>query len=572
MTSTTTKAAEAATENFADLLAESFGEGTNIEGSVVRGFVIGMDSEAVIIDVGLKSEGRVPLKELAAPGQAPQVAIGDEIEVYVERMEDRNGQAVLSREKARREEAWGVLETSFEKQERVTGVIFGKVKGGFTVDLSGATAFLPGSQVDIRPVRDLGPLMGTPQPFQILKIDRRRGNIVVSRRAVLEESRAEARSELVSNLQEGQVLQGVVKNITDYGAFVDLGGVDGLLHVTDIAWQRISHPSEALQIGETVEVQVIRFNAETQRISLGMKQLMSDPWENVEGKFPIGAKMEGRVTNITDYGAFVELEAGVEGLVHVSEMDWTNKNVHPSKIVSLGDEVEVMVLDIDEERRRISLGIKQCKVNPWEAFSATHAKGEKVSGPIKSITDFGVFIGLDGGIDGLIHLSDLSWSEPGEVAVRNFKKGEDLEAVILAVDPERERISLGVKQLEEDPMGGFLSGTEKGAVVKGTVTEVEAKQATVDLGDGVLAVLKASELSRDRVEDARNVLNVGDEVEAKIANVDRKTRQISLSVRAMEEAEEKEALRNLNEASADEGEVGPTTIGELIKAQMEGRE
>ena len=417
LTSENTSAADAATENFADLLAESFGENTNIEGSVVRGFVIGMEGDAVIIDVGLKSEGRVPLKELTTPGQEPDVNIGDEIEVYVERMEDKNGQAMLSREKARREEAWGVLEASFEKQERVTGVIFGKVKGGFTVDLSGATAFLPGSQVDIRPVRDLGPLMGTPQPFQILKIDRRRGNIVVSRRAVLEESRAEARSELVSNLQEGQVLQGVVKNITDYGAFVDLGGVDGLLHVTDIAWQRISHPSEALQIGETVEVQVIRFNPETQRISLGMKQLQSDPWESVEGKFPIGSKLEGRVTNITDYGAFVELEAGVEGLVHVSEMSWTKKNVHPGKIVSTSQQVEVMVLDVDLSKRRISLGLKQCSGNPWEEYSAANPAGTEIEGEIRNITEFGLFVGLTEEIDGLVHLSDISWEATGEAAL-----------------------------------------------------------------------------------------------------------------------------------------------------------
>ena len=452
------------------------------------------------------------------------------------------------------------------------GIINGKVKGGFTVELAGIRAFLPGSLVDVRPVRDVAHLEGKELEFKVIKLDQRRNNVVVSRRAVLEQENSEEREALLENLIEGQAVKGIVKNLTDYGAFVDLGGVDGLLHITDMSWKRIKHPSEVVAVGDEVDVKVLKFDRERNRVSLGLKQLGEDPWIEIKNRYPVNTRVNARITNLTDYGCFAEIEEGVEGLVHVSEMDWTNKNVHPSKIVSLGDEVEVMVLDIDEERRRISLGIKQCKVNPWEAFSATHAKGEKSVWSDQIHHRLWVFIGLDGGIDGLIHLSDLSWSEPGEVAVRKFKKGEDLEAVILAVDPERERISLGVKQLEEDPMGGFLSGTEKGAVVKGTITEVEAKQATVDLGDGVLAVLKASELSRDRVEDARNVLNVGDEIEAKIANVDRKTRQISLSVRAMEEAEEKEALLNLNEASADEGEVGPTTIGELIKAQMEGRE
>ena len=449
MTSKTTNAAPAATENFADLLAESFGEGTNIEGSVVRGFVIGLDSDAVIIDVGLKSEGRVPLKELAAPGQTPEVAIGDEIEVYVERLEDRNGQAVLSRDKARREEAWGLLEASFEKQERVTGIIFGKVKGGFTVDLSGATAFLPGSQVDIRPVRDLGPLMGTPQPFQILKIDRRRGNIVVSRRAVLEESRAEARSELVSNLQEGQVLQGVVKNITDYGAFVDLGGVDGLLHVTDIAWQRISHPSEALQIGETVEVQVIRFNAETQRISLGMKQLLSDPWENVEGKFPIGAKMEGRVTNITDYGAFVELEEGIDGMVHVSDMSWTRKINHPSEMVKKGDEVDAIVVEVDVDNQRISLGMKQLTQDPWDDIDRLYKLGDIIKGKVARVAGYGAFIELDHEIDGLVHISQIS-EERIEKVKDHLKEGEEVSARVIKIDKDERRIGLSIKAADYD--------------------------------------------------------------------------------------------------------------------------
>jgi small subunit ribosomal protein S1 len=421
----TPTAADAATENFASLLAESFAENTAIEGSVVKGSVVGVSDDYVTIDVGLKSEGRVPLKEFAAPGQDAEIQVGDSVEVYVERMEDREGAAMLSREKARREEAWILLENAFEAQERVTGVIFGRVKGGFTVDLSGATAFLPGSQVDIRPIHDVGPLMGTPQPFQILKIDRRRGNIVVSRRAVLEESRAEARSELVSNLQEGQILQGIVKNITDYGAFVDLGGVDGLLHVTDIAWKRINHPSEALQVGQTVDVQVIRFNPETQRISLGMKQLLSDPWENATEKFAVGVKMEGRVTNITDYGAFVELDEGVEGLVHVSEMSWTKKNVHPGKIVSTSQQIEVMVLDVDLVKRRISLGLKQCMANPWEAFRESHEVGTIIEGEVRNITEFGIFVGLSEEIDGLVHLSDISWETTGEAAMEGFEKGHE---------------------------------------------------------------------------------------------------------------------------------------------------
>jgi small subunit ribosomal protein S1 len=566
LTSTTNSAADAATENFADLLAESFGEGTNVEGSVVRGFVIGIEGDAVIIDVGLKSEGRVPLKELAAPGQKADVSIGDEIEVYVERMEDRNGQAVLSRDKARREEAWGVLETSFEKQERVTGVIFGKVKGGFTVDLSGATAFLPGSQVDIRPVRDLGPLMGTPQPFQILKIDRRRGNIVVSRRAVLEESRAEARSELVSNLQEGQVLQGVVKNITDYGAFVDLGGVDGLLHVTDIAWQRISHPSEALQIGETVEVQVIRFNAETQRISLGMKQLLSDPWENVDGKFPIGAKMEGRVTNITDYGAFVELEAGVEGLVHVSEMSWTKKNVHPGKIVSTSQQVEVMVLDVDLSKRRISLGLKQCTNNPWEDLSATYPVGTEIDGEIRNITEFGLFVGLNEDIDGLVHLSDISWETAGEEALEGFTKGDMVKAKVLDIDVNKERISLGIKQLADDPFAGQADAYRKGEVVTCTVSAVSDNGIDVTIGENMTGFIRRTDLSRDRAEQRADRFAVGEKVDAIVTSVDKKTRKLSLSIKARESAEEKQAMAEFG--SSDSG----ASLGDILGAALAKKE
>ena len=566
MTSENTSAADAATENFADLLAESFGENTNIEGSVVRGFVIGMEGDAVIIDVGLKSEGRVPLKELTTPGQEPDVNIGDEIEVYVERMEDKNGQAMLSREKARREEAWGVLEASFEKQERVTGVIFGKVKGGFTVDLSGATAFLPGSQVDIRPVRDLGPLMGTPQPFQILKIDRRRGNIVVSRRAVLEESRAEARSELVSNLQEGQVLQGVVKNITDYGAFVDLGGVDGLLHVTDIAWQRISHPSEALQIGETVEVQVIRFNPETQRISLGMKQLQSDPWESVEGKFPIGSKLEGRVTNITDYGAFVELEAGVEGLVHVSEMSWTKKNVHPGKIVSTSQQVEVMVLDVDLGKRRISLGLKQCSGNPWEEYSAANPAGTEIEGEIRNITEFGLFVGLTEEIDGLVHLSDISWEATGEAALEGFNKGDMVKAKILDIDIDKERISLGIKQLTDDPYAGQMDSHRKGEVVTCTVTQLTENGIEVSVGESLTGFIRRADLSRDRAEQRADRFAVGEKVDAVITNVDKKSRKLTLSIKARETAEEKQAVEEYG--SSDSG----ASLGDILGAALAKRE
>ena len=566
LTPTNLKAAKAATENFADLLAESFGEDTNIEGSVVRGFVIGMDSDAVIIDVGLKSEGRVPLKELAAPGQSPEVAVGDEIEVYVERMEDRNGQAVLSRDKARREEAWGVLESSFEKQERVTGVIFGKVKGGFTVDLSGDTAFLQGSQVDIRPDRDLGPLMGTPQHFQILKIDRRRGNIVVSRRAVLEESRAEARSELVSNLQEGQILQGVVKNITDYGAFVDLGGVDGLLHVTDIAWQRISHPSEALQIGETVEVQVIRFNADTQRISLGMKQLMSDPWGDVEGKFPIGMKMEGRVTNITDYGAFVELEAGVEGLVHVSEMSWTKKNVHPGKIVSTSQQVEVMVLDVDLSKRRISLGLKQCTNNPWEDLTASYPIGTEIDGEVRNITEFGLFVGLTEDIDGLVHLSDISWEITGEAALEGFNKGDLLKAKVLDIDIAKERISLGIKQLTDDPFAGETDTYRKGEVVTCTVASVSDTGIDVKVGENLTGFIRRTDLSRDRAEQRSDRFAVGEKVDAVVTNADKKTRKLTLSIKARETAEEKQAMADFG--SSDSG----ASLGDILGAALAKRD
>jgi len=556
-------------ENFADLLEQSLNETNNrLVGRVVTGNILAIENDFVLVDVGLKSEGSVPVREFRDANGDINVKAGDKIEVFVERFEDKDGVVLLSRDKARREEAWTVLEKAFSAQERVTGFIFGRVKGGFTVDLAGAVAFLPGSQVDIRPVRDATSLMNSPQPFQILKMDRGRGNIVVSRRAVLEETRAEERSELISNLKEGQVLEGVVKNITDYGAFVDLGGVDGLLHVTDIAWRRINHPSEALQIGQTVKVQVIRFNPENQRISLGMKQLESDPWEGVGAKYPVGLKLNGRVTNITDYGAFVELEEGIEGLVHVSEMDWTNKNVAPNKIVSLGDEVEVMVLEIDEDKRRISLGMKQCRANPWQEFAQNTKRGDRVKGPIKSITDFGVFVGLAAGIDGLVHLSDLSWNETGEAAVRNYKKGQEVEAVVLAVDVERERISLGIKQLDADPFTTFVSINDKGAVVTGKVKTVDAKGAEIELGEDIVGYLRASEISADRVDDARNVLKEGDEVTAVVTNVDRKTRNIQLSVRAKDAADQQEAMASLSQQSSREN-AGTTSLGALLRAKLD---
>ena len=566
MTTKSTEAAAAVSENFADLLAESFAEDTSIEGSVVRGTVVSVDDDFVTIDVGLKSEGRVPVKEFTTPGQDPEIAVGDKVEVYVERMEDREGQAVLSREKARREEVWIVLENAFEAQERVTGVIFGRVKGGFTVDLSGATAFLPGSQVDIRPVNDIGPLMGTPQPFQILKIDRRRGNIVVSRRAVLEESRAEARSELVSNLQEGQVLQGVVKNITDYGAFVDLGGVDGLLHVTDIAWRRINHPSEALSVGQSVEVQVIRFNQETQRISLGMKQLQSDPWESAAEKYQIGTKLNGRVTNITDYGAFVELDDGVEGLVHVSEMSWTKKNVHPGKIVSTSQQIEVMVLDVDMTKRRISLGLKQTTPNPWESFKQTFKIGSEIEGEVRNITEFGLFVGLNEEIDGLVHLSDISWDVPGEKALEGFSKGDMVKAKILDIDMDKERISLGIKQLSEDPMAGEAQKMRKGDVVTCTITAVTEQGLEVRVGENLNGFIRRGDLSRERNEQRADRFAVDEKIDAMITQIDSKTRKLSLSIKAREVAEEKQAMADFG--SSDSG----ASLGDILGAALAKKE
>jgi small subunit ribosomal protein S1 len=558
--------APAPKESFASLLDESLGVSNGLEGTVVKGRVISIENDAALIDVGLKSEGRVALKEFSTGGQPPDIHVGDTVEVFLERMEDKNGEASLSREKARREEAWTQLEQNFQANERVTGVIFGRVKGGFTVDLSGAVAFLPGSQVDIRPVRDIAPLLGSPQPFQILKMDRSRGNIVVSRRAVLEESRAEQRSELVASLKEGQILNGVVKNITDYGAFVDLGGVDGLLHVTDIAWRRINHPSEALNIGQTVQVQVIRFNPETQRISLGMKQLEADPWEGVDLKYPANAKFKGRVTNITDYGAFVELEPGVEGLVHVSEMSWTKKNVHPGKIVSTSQEVEVMVLDVDPQKRRISLGLKQTLPNPWEAFLEEHPAGSEIEGEVRNSTEFGLFIGLPGEIDGMVHLSDIDWTKPGEEAMQDYRKGQIIKVKVLDVDVEKERISLGIKQLEADPFEAGMAKVKKGDVVTATITGTSDTGIDVTLPDGMPGFIRKSELSRDRSEQRPDRFAVGERVDAKITTLDRATRKVTLSIKAREVDEEKKAMAEFG--SSDSG----ASLGDILGAAIRRRQ
>jgi small subunit ribosomal protein S1 len=549
-------------ESFADLLEESLGSAAGLEGTVVKGTVIAVENDMVLIDVGLKSEGRVPLKEFAVPGKPAEIKPGDTVEVYLERMEDKNGEAQISREKARREEAWTQLEKSFQANERVTGTIFGRVKGGFTVDLNGAVAFLPGSQVDIRPVRDITPLLGSPQPFQILKMDRSRGNIVVSRRAVLEESRAEARSELVASLKEGQILTGVVKNITDYGAFVDLGGVDGLLHVTDIAWRRINHPSEALHIGQSVKVQVIRFNPETQRISLGMKQLEADPWEGVELKYPAGGRFTGRVTNITDYGAFVELEPGVEGLVHVSEMSWTKKNVHPGKIVSTSQEVDVMVLDVDPQKRRISLGLKQTMANPWASFVENNPVGTELEGEVRNITEFGLFVGLPGDIDGMVHLSDLDWQKPGEEAVNDYKKGDMVKVRVLDVDVEKERISLGIKQLAADPLESSIAAVKKGDVVTCTVTGVNDGGVEVTLAGGLPGFIRKAELSRDRAEQRPDRFAVGEKVDAKVTALDRATRKATLSIKSREIEEDKKAMAEFG--SSDSG----ASLGDILGAAI----
>lgn len=558
------------TECFADLFEESLKEIEMKPGSIIDGVVVGIDGDWVIVHAGLKSEGVIPVEQFRTESGELAVQVGDTVQVALDAVEDGFGETRLSREKARRAESWKELEKAFEANDVVTGVISGKVKGGFTVDVSTIRAFLPGSLVDVRPIRDTSHLEGKELDFRVIKLDQKRNNVVVSRRAVLEAENSAERDALLDALQEGLDVKGVVKNLTDYGAFVDLGGVDGLLHITDMAWKRIKHPSEIVNVGDEINVKVLKFDRERNRVSLGLKQLGEDPWIAIKNRFPEGTRVSGHVTNLTDYGCFIELEEGVEGLVHVSEMDWTNKNIHPSKVVSLGDEVEVMVLDIDEERRRISLGIKQCKANPWEEFSGQHNKGDKIKGNIKSITDFGIFIGLDGGIDGLVHLSDISWNESGEEAVRNYKKGEEVEAVVLSIDAERERISLGIKQLDSDPFAIYADANPKGTIVKGTVKEVSAKAAVVVLDDEVEAMLKASEISRDRVEDATNVLNEGEEIEARIISIDRKSRVINLSIKAKDDADEKAAMKELR-GKQEEPVAGPTTIGDLIKAQLEGK-
>ena len=550
-------------KEFASLLEESLKGQESFTGSVVQGTVIKVTDDFAIVDVGLKSEGRIPLKEFSRPGEDPEIASGDVVEVFVERMENREGESVLSREKARREEAWIELEKSHKAEERVTGVIFGRVKGGFTVDLGGAVAFLPGSQVDIRPVRDVTPLMDTPQPFMILKMDRARGNIVVSRRAVLEESRAEARSDLMDNLAEGQVLQGVVKNITDYGAFVDLGGVDGLLHVTDISWKRVNHPSEVLQVGETIDVQVIRFNEENQRISLGMKQLADDPWKDIDVKFAVGAKMKGRITNIADYGAFVELEDGIEGLVHVSEMSWTKKNVHPSKIVSTSEEVEVMVLEVDEEKRRISLGLKQCQENPWADFADKRKEGEVFEGEIRNVTEFGLFVALDDDIDGMVHLSDISWEDESEDVLKQYETGKTVKVKILEIDPEKERVALGIKQLTDDPFEGAMDGVKKGGVVTCTVTEITSGGIEVSVNDNVKGFIKKSDLSSERSEQRPDRFAVGEKVDAKVTSMDKKSRKVGLSIKAHEIDENKQAMKEFG--STESG----ASLGDILGAALD---
>ena len=552
------------TESFAQLFEESLKEIETRPGSIVRGVVVAIDKDVVLVDAGLKSESAIPAEQFKNAQGEIEIQVGDEVDVALDAVEDGFGETLLSREKAKRHEAWLMLEKAYEEAATVTGVINGKVKGGFTVELNGIRAFLPGSLVDVRPVRDTLHLEGKELEFKVIKLDQKRNNVVVSRRAVIESENSAERDQLLENLQEGMEVKGIVKNLTDYGAFVDLGGVDGLLHITDMAWKRVKHPSEIVNVGDEITVKVLKFDRERTRVSLGLKQLGEDPWVAIAKRYPEGTKLTGRVTNLTDYGCFVEIEEGVEGLVHVSEMDWTNKNIHPSKVVNVGDVVEVMVLDIDEERRRISLGLKQCKANPWQQFAETHNKGDRVEGKIKSITDFGIFIGLDGGIDGLVHLSDISWNVAGEEAVREYKKGDEIAAVVLQVDAERERISLGVKQLAEDPFNNWVALNKKGAIVTGKVTAVDAKGATVELADGVEGYLRASEASRDRVEDATLVLSVGDEVEAKFTGVDRKNRAISLSVRAKDEADEKDAIATVNKQ--EDANFSNNAMAEAFKA------
>ena len=556
-------------ESFAELFEESLKELDMQPGSIITGVVVDIDSDWVTVNAGLKSEGVIPKSQFLNDAGVLTLKVGDEVQVALDAVEDGFGETRLSREKAKRAEAWKELEKACEAEKIVMGIINGKVKGGFTVDVAGIRAFLPGSLVDVRPVRDTAHLEGKELEFKVIKLDQKRNNVVVSRRSVLEAENSAERDALLAALTEGMEVKGIVKNLTDYGAFVDLGGVDGLLHITDMAWKRIKHPSEIVSVGDEINVKVLKFDRERNRVSLGLKQLGEDPWVQIKARYPENTRVTARVTNLTDYGCFAELEEGVEGLVHVSEMDWTNKNIHPSKVVQVGDEIEVMVLDIDEERRRISLGIKQCQVNPWEEFSSRFNKSDKISGKIKSITDFGIFIGLDGGIDGLVHLSDISWNEAGEEAVRKYKKGDEIDTVILSVDPERERISLGIKQLDSDPFAEYVQENDKGTIVTGKVIAVDAKGATIALANDVEATLKASEISRDRVEDARNVLNEGDEVEAKIISVDRKNRIINLSVKSKDIDDEKQAMKDVKDKQVES--AGPTTIGGLIKEQMQNQ-
>ncbi|BBO27885.1 30S ribosomal protein S1 [Alteromonas sp. I4] len=535
------------TENFAQLFEESLQELETRPGSIVKGTVVSIDKDIVLVDAGLKSESAIPAEQFKNAEGELEIAIGDEVDVALDAVEDGFGETILSREKAKRHEAWVELEKAYEDKATIKGVINGKVKGGFTVEVNSVRAFLPGSLVDVRPVRDTTHLEGKELEFKVIKLDAKRNNVVVSRRAVIEAENSAERESLLANLEEGHEVKGIVKNLTDYGAFVDLGGVDGLLHITDMAWKRVKHPSEIVNVGDEINVKVLKFDKDKQRVSLGMKQMGNDPWQEIAQRYPEGTRITGQVTNLTDYGCFVEIEDGVEGLVHVSEMDWTNKNIHPSKVVNLGDTVTVMVLEIDEERRRISLGLKQCIDNPWETFAKSHEKGDKVSGKIKSITDFGIFIGLDGGIDGLVHLSDISWNKTGEEAVRDYKKGDEISAVVLQVDPERERISLGVKQIEEDPFNKYLTDNKKGAIVTGTVTAADAKGVTVNLAEEVEGYIRVADLSRDRVEDASEEVNVGDSIEAKFIGVDRKNRVVNLSVKAKDQADEKEAIDKVNQ-------------------------
>ena len=559
------------TESFAELFEASQANLAKLKpGAIVVGTVVDVRGDVVVINAGLKSEGIVPIEQFRNDAGEIDVGVGDEVKVALDSIENGFGETVLSREKAKRAMVWDELEEALEKNETITGRISGKVKGGFTVDIKDVRAFLPGSLVDVRPVRDPAYLEGKELEFKLIKLDRKRNNVVVSRRAVVESEHSEEREQLMEKLQEGAILKGVVKNLTDYGAFVDLGGIDGLLHITDMAWKRVRHPSEVVNVGDELDVRVLKFDRERNRVSLGLKQLGEDPWDNIARRYPANSRVFGKVSNVTDYGAFVEIEPGVEGLVHVSEMDWTNKNVNPSKVVQVGDEVEVMVLDVDEERRRISLGMKQVAANPWETFAAIHKKGDKVSGQIKSITDFGIFIGLDGGIDGLVHLSDISWNTTGEDVVRNFKKGDTLEAVVLAVDPERERISLGVKQLEQDPFGQFMAANPKGSKVEGVVKEVDAKGAVIELADGIEGYVSARDISYDRVDDASQHLKVGDKIEAKFVGMDRKGRTMQLSIKAKDEAETAEALAEYNKSST-EAAAGTTSLGALLRAQLGGK-